>query len=78
MPILETATPLAIGSGTYNLKYTMSSGTAKLQYSVDGEAFGDVPDTSKTSSTGITVLLPSCRVQSVLTGDAELRITKVS
>ena len=77
MPNLVTATPLPLGSGTYNLKYVMTSGDARLQWSVDNEDFEDVPDSVQTSTTGKTVELPSCRVQSLLTGDATLAITKV-
>jgi len=77
MPDLISETPLGLGSGTYNLKYVMASGDARLQWSVDNEDFTDVPDSVQTSTTGKTVDLPSCRVQSVLTGDATLAITKV-
>lgn len=65
-----------ISPGNHTLTYVMSSGTAKLTYSVDGRSFIDVPDSAKTATTGITVRLPSCQVVAVLTGDAELSINR--
>jgi len=77
MPNLITETPISIASGLHNLEYDISSGTAKLQYSANNKPFKDVPNTDKTATTGINVRLPSCRIQSVLTGDATLFISTI-
>lgn len=77
MTILLTAEPQSIGAGTYNVLMVMSSGDAKLQYSTDSLAFTDIPDSTKTASTGIELSLPSCRIQSVITGDAQVSISQI-
>ena len=73
MSKLASEAPLNVSSGTYNLKVVPNAGTAKLQFSVQNEAMQDIPD----ATTSGTVLLPSCKVQSVITGDAELYLNKI-
>jgi len=77
MPELETAIPTGRSRGNHNFKVIIGTGTAVLQYSVENEAFGDVPNTTVSASTGLNVKLPACRVQAVLTGDAQAWITDV-
>jgi hypothetical protein len=65
------------GSGEYILTYEMTSGTAALTYSIDGgKNYINVPSSSQTSSTGVKVTLPNCKLKSVITGDATLNINK--
>jgi hypothetical protein len=74
---LEDSVELMWPGGESNLRYEITSGTAKLQYQVANEGFVDIPDTDKTASTGITVTLPGGRIQAVLTGDAQMWITRI-
>lgn len=67
-----------IQHGQYQLTYTMSSGTAKLQVSVDDSAFQDVPLSDKSASTVVQVSLCTSKVKAVLTGDAELSINRIT
>ena len=74
---LLTSTPVSKAAGTYNILMVMSSGDAKLQYSTDELTFTDIPTSTKTASTGFEIDLPSCQIQSVITGDAEVSISQV-
>ena len=74
---LLTATPQPITPGYYNIKMDMSSGDARIQWKLEVDTFQDVPDSIKTASTGFTVQLPNCIVQSLITGDATVEITPV-
>ena len=67
-----------IQHGQYQLTYTMSSGTAKLQVSVDDSAFQDVVDSDKSATTAVQVSLCTSKVKAVLTGDAVLSINRVT
>jgi len=67
-----------IHRGQYQLTYTMSSGTAKLQISVDDSAFQDVPLSDKSASEVVLISLCSSKVKAVLTGDAVLSINRVA
>lgn len=79
---LLTEDPTTIGSGDYNARNDLTSGENKLQYSVDGGAFRDVPDSAVTSSStaeekDYILTLPNCRVQSVITGDGDVWLDTV-
>ncbi len=75
--ILLDGTQTKAHHGTYQLTYTIGTGTAKLQQSVDGQAFQDVPLSSKTSSDAVIIDLCMSEVKSVLTGDAVLSMCRV-
>jgi len=75
--VFSSSFPESIAAGTYNVLMVMSSGDAKLQYSTDSLAFTDIPDSTQTSSTGFELDLPSCRIQSVITGDGQVSISQV-
>ena len=61
------------GKGVHVLTYVMTAGTASLTYSVNGgKDYVTVPDSAQTTTTGLTVTLPTCQVKAVLTGDAKL------
>lgn len=77
MAKLLTAVPINVSAGTYNLKMDMSSGDARLQYSVDNEDFTDIIDSVQTSNSSVAIELPGCRLQSVITGDANVYLTMV-
>jgi len=67
-----------IMSGDLQLTYTIGTGTAKLRFSVDGKPFQDVPNSDQNITTSEVVSLSTCVVKSVLTGDAQLSINRVS
>lgn len=75
---LLTGIPVGIDSGTYNVKMDMSSGDALIQWQIQpAAAFQDVPESVQTSSTGFTLDLPNCKVQSLITGDATVELNVV-
>ena len=74
---LLTATPVTVGSGIYNVSVAIGTGTAKLQYSVEGESFIDITDSS-TNTTPYNVELPNCQIQSIITGDSEVWLNTVN
>ena len=75
---LLTAEPISVSAGIHNVQIVISTGTAKLQYSTDSLTFVDIPDSDVAASSGFEVSLPSCQVQAVLTGDAELAMNQVA
>ena len=66
------------GQGDYNLKIDITTGTAKLQYSVDNEAFTDIEGSTQTANAGVSITLPKCRLNAVLTGDARMYLTDIT
>ena len=64
-------------AGTHNFKVVIGTGTAVLQYQVTTEGFDDIPNTTLSASTGLTITLPKCKVKATLTGDAAVYISKV-
>ena len=75
---LLTGVENMVPAGKHNLKVVIGTGTAVLQYEVDGEGFLDVPDTSVSASTGLSVDLPNCTVKTTLTGDAQVWLNLVA
>jgi len=63
-------------SGKYVVVTTMSSGTSKLQISLDdGTSYADITDASWSATATATVHLPNdARARAVLTGDATFDI----
>jgi len=74
---LTTAIEYQQAAGTYNYKVVIGTGTAVLNYQVEYEGFLEVPSTSVSASTGVSVELPSCRVTATLTGDAQVYLNRV-
>lgn len=61
--------------GTYIVKMTMSTGDARLQWSVEGEAFTDIPDTIKTADDVFDLKIAAGTViKSLITGNAVVRL----
>lgn len=67
---LLTGVPRGLGRGTHTLTIRIGTGTAQLQYAVDGIAMEDVPDSTYTANADENKSLPECQVQVILTGDA--------
>ena len=61
----------------YSFQVTMTSGSAKLQMSVDGGAFQDITDCSWTANADGIVQLPACVLKAVVTGDATVMVNLV-
>lgn len=61
----------------YQLTYTIGTGTAKIQQSIDGGDFQDVTGTDFAVSGQVIVTLATSKIKSVLTGDAQLSISRV-
>jgi hypothetical protein len=76
--ILKNNSEVSIQHGDHQLTLTMSAGTAKLQVSVDGGAFQDVPDSAEAASSVYIASLCTCKVRAVLTGDATMSINRVT
>ena len=78
MAKLKNGIPFQIvHQGDYQLTYTIGTGTAKLQQSVDGKSFQDIPQSDVSISTAVIASLATSIVKAVLTGDAELSINSV-
>ncbi len=69
------STPIA--NGKHQLTWDIGTGTGKLQVSVDGLAFQDVPGSSRSASDSQIITLTDCKVKAVLTGDAQMAIGPV-
>jgi hypothetical protein len=67
-----------INHGVHQLTYTIGTGTAVLEQSVDDAAFQPVVDTDKSASVGVIATLCTSKVRAVLTGDAQLSINRVT
>ena len=74
---LLTGVANGVSRGRYCVKMIMTTGDARLSWQVGSEAFADIPDTIKTATTGFEVVLPSCQLKSVITGDAVVSITLI-
>lgn len=66
-----------VQSGFYNIQIEIGTGTAVLKYATDELGFIDVPDSSVSASTGISIDLPLCRLKATLTGDAVVSINEI-
>lgn len=78
MPTLANNGEAVLREGLYAVITTMSSGTSKLQISIDGgTTFTDITDASWSSTTTANVRLPKCTVKAVLTGDADMNVRPV-
>ena len=73
--LLDT-TPLDIRKGDHVLTFRANGGTGQLQYSIDGLAMADVPDSTYSADTDEVKTLCYCKVQAVLTGSATMHITE--
>lgn len=61
--------------GTYIIKMTMTTGDARIQWSVEGEAFTDISDTTKTENSEFTMEISAGTViKSLITGNAVVRL----
>jgi hypothetical protein len=67
-----------INHGVHQLTYTIGTGTATLEVSVDDAAFQPVVDSDQTASTAILATLCTSKVRAVLTGDAQMSINRVT
>ena len=67
-----------INHGEHQLTYTIGTGTAVLEQSVDDAAFQPVPSSDKSASTIILATTCTSKVRAVLTGDAQLSINRVT
>jgi len=56
----------------------MTSGDARIQMSVDGNAYEDIASSVKTADAGFNITIPECYIQSVITGDAVVSINRIS
>lgn len=77
MTTLTNGVPVRVFSGIKGIDMRMSSGSAKLQISVDDSAFTDIADSSKTASTNFNITVPECKIQAVTTGDAVVNINHI-
>ena len=78
MTQLINAIPIKNSKGDYNYKVVASTGTSTLQYQVADEGFSDIPSSLVTdTSTGVTVELPDCDIQAVITGDAVVYLSPI-
>jgi hypothetical protein len=80
MTDLRASEAVPHNNGTKNINmYMASSGTAKLQISVDnGTVYQDIPDTSKTASATFNITIPDCLIKAVITGDSVVTSNGVS
>lgn len=70
---------LKVSAGDYVVVTSMSSGTSKLQISVDqGTTYVDITDASWSATATAVITLPQCMVKCVLTGDADLFLLEQS
>ena len=74
---MQLTTAQFVKKGNYFVNYYMTSGTAKLQMTKDGQAAQDITDTSKSAADNFLVELPDCQIQPVLTGDATSFISQI-
>jgi hypothetical protein len=77
MTALLTADPVEFSTGIKNYDVEIGTGTAKLQISVEGRDFKDIPNTDKTANYNNNITIPVCRIQAILTGDATVAINNV-
>lgn len=77
MARLTNDNPISIDDGYKNVQMSITSGDVKLQYSTNGLPYVDVPDSTKTASTGFNVSLPTCDIKAIITGVAEVSVNKV-
>jgi len=78
MTNLVTATPLKVSAGLKCISMRMTSGDARIQMSVDGNAYEDIASSVKTADAGFNITIPECYIQSVITGDAVVSINRIS
>jgi hypothetical protein len=71
-------TPADVGRGTHTVTVRVNGGTAQLQYSVDGLAMADLPESTYTADADENKSIPACKMQAVLTGGATVNINLVS
>ena len=74
---LVSGVPQGYATGIKNYDVEIGTGTAKLQMSVNGRAFKDIPDTDKTANYNSNITIPECRIQAILTGDATVVLNNV-
>jgi hypothetical protein len=67
-----------INHGIHQLTYTIGTGTATLEISVDGGAFQPLVDTLKSSTSAVKADLCTCKARAVLTGDAQMSINRIT
>lgn len=77
MTKLVNNVPARMSSGVKGVDMRMSSGSAKLQISVDGSTFTDIADSSKTANANFNITIPECKIQAVTTGDAEVVVNHI-
>ena len=77
MTQLVNGAEIRFSAGLKGVDFRMSSGSAKLQISVDGSTFLDIPDTDKTESVNFNITTPKCKLKAILTGDAVARVRKI-
>ena len=78
MANLVTATPLKISAGLKCISMRMTSGDARIQMSVDGNAYEDIASSVKTADADFNITVPECHIQSVITGDAVVTVNRIS
>jgi len=57
--------------GFYTIKYTMTSGSAELQFQVADEGFDIIENTNKTVTASFDIDIGHSDVKAILTGDAK-------
>ena len=77
MTLLLTAVPEEISGGKLNIDMDMTTGDARVQLSINGRPFKDIESSVKTAGANFNISVPSCRIQSVITGDATVEMTRV-
>ena len=74
---LVSGVPQTYTTGIKNYDVEIGTGTAKLQMSVKGRTFKDIPDTDKSANYNNNITIPDCKIQAILTGDATVVILNV-
>ena len=76
--ILLNNEEITVSSGEYQYTCNIGVGSAKLQVSVDGRAFMDIPDSSVTSNSVFVIpRICNCKVKAIITGDAEVSLNRI-
>jgi hypothetical protein len=75
--LLDDGVEVSIANGQHQLTWDIGTGTGKLQFSVSGLSFQDVPNSLRSASDGQIVTLTDCKIKAVLTGDAQMSIKAV-
>jgi hypothetical protein len=70
--ILKTGVPKTVEKTEYIVLIHMTSGSAKLEISMEGSPFVELPEAYWTESTVVEIPFPNCQLEATLTGDAIL------